>query len=125
MAQDPNNFFQHVERAQAQDVVPQPPDILTEAKHIVYGRGEKEYGHPIDDFNRVAAMWSAILGTAVTAEQIGLCMIAVKLSRQCNKAKRDNLVDIAGYAETVHRVLMEEQRRSGLLPAISAAPAQG
>ena len=49
-------------------------------------------------------MWSAILGQEVTPAQVGLCMIAVKVSRECHKPKRDNLVDIAGYAETVRMV---------------------
>jgi len=54
-------------------------------------------------------MWAAILGIPeVTPEQVGLCMVAVKISRQVNKAKRDNLVDICGYAETLH--LIQEKR---------------
>jgi hypothetical protein len=78
--------------------------ICDEAKGLVYGPREEAYAHPADDFGRTAAMWSAILGHYVSPETVGLCMIAVKLSRECHKHKRDNLVDIAGYAETVQRV---------------------
>ena len=53
----------------------------------------------------------AILGFGITPEQVGLCMIGVKLSRQCNKPKSDNMVDAAGYAETVDWVLEEKERR--------------
>lgn len=87
------------------------PTICEEANSIVYGDRNKVYGHPLDNFEQTAALWSAILRLHVTAEQVGLCMIAVKLSRETNKHGRDNLVDIAGYAETVQRVVEERQRR--------------
>lgn len=78
--------------------------ILDEAKKLVYGPRQEEYGHPIDDFTRTAKMWSAILGVPIDAEQVGLCMIAVKISRHCWRTKTDNLVDIAGYAETLNLI---------------------
>jgi hypothetical protein len=87
-------------------------NILEEANSLVHGDRQAAYGHPLDDFSRTAKMWSAILGHEVTAEQVGLCMCAVKLSRQVNKPKRDNLVDLAGYAATVQMVLDEKYRRS-------------
>jgi hypothetical protein len=32
-------------------------------------------------------------------------MIGVKMSRECNRPKRDNRVDLAGYAETLDMVV--------------------
>ena len=84
--------------------------VLLEAQGLVHGDRQASYGHPLHDFSRTAMMWSAILGTTVTAEQVGLCMCAVKISRQCNAPKRDNLVDLAGYAETVQMVINERKR---------------
>ncbi len=78
--------------------------ILFEAHNLVHGDRGQDYGHPYEDFSRTAKIWSAILGQEVTPAQVGLCMIAVKVSRECHKPKRDNLVDIAGYAETVRMV---------------------
>jgi hypothetical protein len=86
-------------------------NILEEANDLVNGARQASYGHPLDDFTRTAQMWAAILGHPVSAEQVGLCMVAVKISRQCNKPKRDNLVDMAGYACTVDMVLNEKYRR--------------
>jgi hypothetical protein len=39
---------------------------------------------------------------------IPLCMVAIKLARQSHHHKRDNLVDIAGYARTAAIVAGEE-----------------
>jgi hypothetical protein len=87
-------------------------NILEEANRLVHGDRQAAYGHPLDDFTKTATMWSAILGAPVTAEQVGLCMIAVKISRQCNAPKRDNMTDAAGYAATVQMVVEERARRS-------------
>lgn len=87
-------------------------NILEEANGLVHGDRQAAYGHPLDDFSRTAKLWSAILGHEVTPEQVGLCMCAVKISRQVNKPKRDNLVDLAGYAATVQMVLDEQYKRA-------------
>jgi len=89
-----------------------PENVLQEANRLVHGNRGADYGHPLDDFSRTAQMWSAIMGRQVTANQVGLCMVAVKLSRECNKPKRDNLVDVAGYAETVQMLKEEAVRRA-------------
>ena len=86
--------------------------ICEEAHHLVGGDRNADYGHPLDDFSRTAQIWSAILGVPVTAEQVGLCMVGVKLSRQCHRPKRDNLVDGAGYMQTVDLVIAERARRA-------------
>lgn len=88
--------------------------ILEEAQQLVHGDRGEDYGHPLDDFARTAQIWSAILGIKITPEQVGLCMVGVKLSRQCHRPKRDNLVDGAGYFETVAMVIDEQARRAEL-----------
>lgn len=78
--------------------------ILTEAQRLVYGPREADYGHPYNDYTKTAALWSAILETEVTAKEAALCMVAVKISREVHRPKRDNLVDIAGYAAVADRI---------------------
>lgn len=88
--------------------------ILDEAKGITEGVRQNDYGHPRDDFDRTAQMWSGILagklraGEKITPFDVPLCMIAVKLARQAHRHRRDNLVDIAGYAQTAALVAGEE-----------------
>lgn len=90
--------------------------VLVEAEGLVHGARNTDYGHPLDDFSRTAAMVSGMLAhkltAPLTAEEIGLIMVCVKLSRQINRPKRDNLVDAAGYAETVQWCIDERERRA-------------
>lgn len=78
--------------------------VLQEAERLVGGDRNDSYDHPRTNFEKTAVVWSAILGIPVTAEQVGLCMIGLKLIRTAHKAKRDGLVDIAGYARCIERL---------------------
>ena len=88
--------------------------VLQEAQRGTQGARHSDYGHPADDFARTARMWTGILATKlregeqVTAMDVPLCMIAVKVARQAHRHKRDNLVDVAGYARTAAMVAGEE-----------------
>ncbi len=86
---------------------PPPAEIITaadEAKKLVYGDRNAQYGPPTKDLARTAKMWSAILDTEVTAKQVALCMVALKISRECFKPKADNIVDGIGYFLCAERV---------------------
>ena len=77
--------------------------VIDEANEIVNGPRAALYGAPLVNHQRIAAIWSVILGMHVTPRQAALCMIGVKLAREAHAPKRDNLVDIAGYAEVADR----------------------
>lgn len=85
------------------DCHPQPATILQDAEQAVYGDRQDDYGHPREDFTRTAILWTGVLqhkladGEYITPEDIALCMVQVKVSREVNKPKRDNRVDGAGY----------------------------
>ena len=84
--------------------------ITTEAHRLTNRDRRDVYGHPLEDFARISKMWAGILGNEVTAEQVGLCMIAVKIGRLCHSVgHRDSLVDIAGYANCLDMI---RQRRA-------------
>ena len=61
-----------------------------------------------ESFERTAKLWSIILNKEVTSEQVCLCMVALKLSRQIHKHKDDNLVDIMGYLEIINQIRKED-----------------
>ena len=83
--------------------------ILDEAQRLVHGHRGADYGHPIEDYTRTGRMWGAILGIPDIDPRICcLMMAAVKVSRECNKHKRDNLTDLAGYAECADMVAQRQ-----------------
>ena len=85
--------------------------ILLEADALVSGDRQNDYGHPYDCLTKIAAMWSVVLDTKVTAEQVAMCMLSLKIVRECNKPTRDNRVDMAGYANCLDIAHEEHQRR--------------
>lgn len=74
-------------------------DALNQASDLINDSRDRIYGHPAENFGRIAALWSAVLGVDISREQTALCMIALKMSRLVNCPDHvDSWVDIAGYA---------------------------
>ena len=72
-------------------------DFLIEAKAIIQDRG-MDYGHPTDNMQRTARLWSAYLEMPVADYQVAACMALVKLARSMESAKVDTYIDLAAYA---------------------------
>lgn len=73
-------------------------------------RRDEEYGHPADDFSRIAKQWETTLGCQVTPQQVALCMIQVKIARLVHSPDHeDSVLDIAGYANCIDMI---RQRKS-------------
>ena len=74
-------------------------EVLSKAESLVNGPRAKEYGDAHENHARIAKMWSVLLDTEVSVEQVYQCMIAVKLARlTVTPEHEDSWVDIAGYA---------------------------
>jgi hypothetical protein len=83
--------------------------ITAEANEVVLrGHGAADYGNPHVEAVKIAALWRAAFGWDVKPWQTSLAMILLKITRECHRQKRDNLVDIAGYAEVCGRVRAAE-----------------
>lgn len=73
-------------------------------KENIYGDRQADYGSVTENFSNIARGWEIILKVKITPEQVGLCMIWLKMAREMNVSKRDNIVDIAGYAGCMEKL---------------------
>ena len=84
-------------------------DILTQVDGIISERG-LQYGDPSECFLQIAEIWTTLLrgklapGQRLSASDVGLLMASLKIVRQANTHKRDNLVDAIGYLTIVSRL---------------------
>tara|TARA_R110000787_G_scaffold161959_1_gene275314 strand:+ start:439 stop:705 length:267 start_codon:yes stop_codon:yes gene_type:complete len=73
-------------------------DILRTAGELISGERQQVYGDAQESHQRIADMWTAYLGTPVSAVDVAACMILLKVSRSAGpKKKLDNWHDICGY----------------------------
>ena len=88
--------------------------ILDEAATVTEGDRNTFYGDPSVNHECTALMWSAYLSRLHTEEVVvkarDVCMMNIlqKVSRDANMPKRDNLVDIAGYARNAEMIYSAE-----------------
>lgn len=78
--------------------------ILSEAEEIVNGSRHSDYGDARESFSSVATIASVMTGKELAPEDCCAVLMAVKLVRESFKHKRDNLVDLCGYAELMNRL---------------------
>lgn len=76
---------------------------LEEAISLTCGDRNVQYGDPLSDFKRIAALLNALefsrLGRPLKGSDVAVAMAALKLSRLTHDpSKRDSWVDLAGYA---------------------------
>lgn len=69
----------------------------------------KRYGHPSTNFARIASLWEPIVGVPMSVQQVGLCLVALKLARLIETPDdEDSIHDLAGYAATLEMLAGRE-----------------
>ncbi len=70
------------------------------------GGGERnaDYGDAVESFEIVAKIANAITGLNLTPAQCRKVLLAVKLTRERYNHKRDNLIDLCGYADILELI---------------------
>lgn len=81
--------------------------IMDEAKDLVAGQRQKDYGDMADSFKRIGALWSAYTGTHIDCLDVAKMMILLKVSRAKHNNHRDSYVDIVGYVECAEQLMNE------------------
>ena len=82
-------------------------DYLHEAKAIIEDRG-MDYGHPSDNMQRTARLWTAYLEMPISDYQVAMCLALVKVARSMETAKVDNFIDGAAYFAISGQLATEE-----------------
>ena len=73
-------------------------NVLAKAGQLITGDRARDYGDAYENHERVATMWSAILGIKVSVRMVYLCLLALKISRLVKTPSHtDSWVDICGY----------------------------
>ncbi len=84
------------------------PSVLDAAREAVLGSRQHDYGPPHENHERTANLWTiylrSVLRNKISLSARDVCMLNVlqKVSRDAHRPVRDNLVDIAGYAENAN-----------------------
>lgn len=87
-----------------------------EAKEIVLGARRYDYGHPKENFERIADLWTAYFrpklkdGITVDVRDVAFAMVLLKMARELNAPKPDNLVDIVGYVYALDETYRQAER---------------
>ena len=76
--------------------------ILVEAQRIVEGDRAADYGDAKTSFTKIADLATILTGREITDAEVCMVLIAMKLTRESFKHKRDNLVDLCGYAKLLN-----------------------
>jgi Domain of unknown function (DUF6378) len=85
--------------------------INQEADKIIHGQRREDYGSALESFEKIAKLWSVILDTEITAHQVCLCMVQLKVARATKTYTRDSYVDIAGYAGCAEMIQLGLEKR--------------
>jgi hypothetical protein len=89
----------------------QEKTMLQEAEELTSNTRMKLRGHPIDNFHKIAGVWSALLGIPLSSMNVAIMMTVLKLVRQWDGYDPDNELDTAGYANNQRQIVDELKRR--------------
>lgn len=77
-------------------------------KHVanVIAERSTQYGDAGGNMAAIAARWSATLGHKITATQVVLCLLDLKLARLAHDpTHEDSAVDVCGYAALLRELI--------------------
>lgn len=87
-------------------------ELLDAAKETVADRGE-DYGSIWENHERIAIIWTALIGIQIEPEHVAMMMAGVKLARlAATPDHQDSWVDLAGYAATGSECLDVRQKNA-------------
>ena len=73
-------------------------EYLDTAAKIVSGQRQMDYGDKYQNHENIAKLWSAYLDYNISAHDVAICMMLVKVARLKHRTTEDCYIDMAGYA---------------------------
>ena len=78
---------------------------MSSTEDLLAQRGEV-YGDAVETHGRIAEVWSGILGKHISAHDVALCMVGLKLVRaQITPHHTDSHADAKGYAAIANAIV--------------------
>lgn len=98
--------------------------MLHKAEELINGARQQDYGDKLQNFSQIAMLWQGTLahklapGQKITAEDVAMCMIQVKIARLAKSPDHaDSVIDIAGYIGCYDKLQAERTAGVDLLGA--------
>lgn len=102
--------------------------MLHRAQALIQGPRQEDYGDKLQNFSQIAMLWQGYLApklqfqSAITPEDVALCMILVKMARLSKSPDhKDSVLDIAGYAGC-YDTLQQERHWGSFLAGATRDP---
>ena len=73
-------------------------ELLEEARELIGGDRQTDYGDKLKNHQNIADFWSIFLKKKISAHDVAICMALVKVARLMNQHKKDSYIDMAAYA---------------------------
>lgn len=80
---------------------------LLEAEELINGERAKDYGNVSDNFSNIAIGWNVIAKNGIDDRKVGHMMAWLKICRDLQNPKHDNIVDAAGYMDRIDKMTRE------------------
>lgn len=90
--------------SRALDLLKDASEVITDREPL-YGSAEKHWKATASCFQAYLERRGVTFTSPILAEDIGMFFILDKVMRQGNRVKRDNLLDVCGYAACAQRVI--------------------
>lgn len=102
--------------------------LFEAAGKVINGERQTSYGDPEDSFAWIAERWNQYLKGRYNAnfelkpEDATFMMMDFKMARECNQHKKDNIIDLTGYAGITYDMInsSDQAQETAVEPYIEA-----
>ena len=84
-------------------------EILTKANSLISKDREKDYGDKVKNHENIAKLWSAYKGIEITAHDVAVMMVLLKIARtKLGAVSKDTYIDMAAYGAIAGEIKFRE-----------------